>query len=77
MMFDFEYFKDYVNTYDPNSTGCKDDITIIKDMLYGIGISYDNKRFSAFKGYNRFINFIKLLHAPIRERKLKRIMKNE
>ena len=43
--FDFEKFKEYVNSYDPKKHGGNDQIIIISDMLYGIGISLDPERF--------------------------------
>ena len=74
MEFDFEKFKQYVNTYDPKKDGCSDDTIIIKDMIYGIGVSYKEK-YKFGQGYIKFIKFIKLIHSPIRIKKLTRILK--
>ena len=40
MEFNYEYFKEYVNTYDPKTNGCNNDETIINDMLYGIYVPF-------------------------------------
>jgi len=56
--FDFEKFKNYVNTYDPERLGNNQVDSIIKDMLYGIGISLGDKfRFS--DGYKKFMDDLK------------------
>ena len=39
--FDFEKFKEYVNTYEPSKYGMDKPDVIAKDMLYGIGICLD------------------------------------
>jgi len=74
MKFDFEKFKEYVKTYDPKRDGCSRDDIIIKDMIYGIGISYD-KKYYGFSGYKKFLKYIRVLHTSFRERKLRRILK--
>lgn len=57
--FDLESFKVYVNTYDKKKNGLDNDETIIKDMLYGIGISLDKGRFRFFKGFTIFKSYLK------------------
>ena len=52
--FDFEHFKEFVNTYDPKKHGCDSPETIFKDMLYGLGIAIDKKRFGYADGFKKF-----------------------
>lgn len=52
--FDFEKFKEYVDTYDPKKHGLDSSETIFKDMLYGIGIAIDEERFGFADGFKRF-----------------------
>lgn len=58
--FDWEKFKEYVNTYKPelykHSTNQPE--IILKDMLYGLGIAID-KSFEMNDGYKRFIDELK------------------
>ena len=57
--FDMQKFKEYVQTYDAKKHGLDNDDTIVKDMIYGVGLSLDKKRFEYASGYLRFKTFIK------------------
>jgi len=56
--FNIEKFKEYVNTYDPHKHGLGSDVTIIKDMVYGLGIALDEKKYSMADGFRRFIKHL-------------------
>jgi hypothetical protein len=56
--FNFIEFKNYVDTYDPKRHGLNKPDIIVKDLLYGIGVSID-KKFSCFDGFKKFIEFVK------------------
>jgi hypothetical protein len=56
--FDWEQFLDYVNSYDPKKLAGDKVVIIVKDLLYGIGISLDD-RFTFADGYKRFMDDIK------------------
>ncbi len=56
--FDWNKFKEYVNTYDPEKHGLSNDVTIIKDMIYGLGIAIDDDRYGAAAGYVRFLKYL-------------------
>ena len=56
--FDFEKFKEYVNTYDPHKHGLGSDNTIIKDMVYGMGIALDEKKYSMADGFRKFVKHL-------------------
>ena len=57
--FDMRKFKDYVQTYDKKKDGLNNDDTIVKDMLYGIGLCLNKKDFEYADGFKKFKNFIK------------------
>ena len=56
--FDIEKFKEYVNTYDVNRHGLGSDKTIIKDMVYGLGIALDEKKYSMADGFRKFVKHL-------------------
>jgi len=56
--FNFKDFKNYVDTYDPKRHGLNKPDTIVKDLLYGIGINID-KKFEHFDGFKKFMNWLK------------------
>lgn len=57
--FDMQKFKEYVKTYDAKKDGLDNDDTIIKDMLYGIGLCLNKKEFEFADGFKKFKTFIK------------------
>lgn len=57
MGFDLEKYKEYISTYDAKNYS---DETIVKDMLYGVGISLDEKKYSMANGFKNFINYLKI-----------------
>ena len=57
--FDMQKFKEYVHTYDAKKNGLDNDDTIVKDMLYGIGLCLNKKEFSYADGFKKFKTFIK------------------
>lgn len=57
--FDMENFKEYVKTYDAKKNGLDNDDTIVKDMLYGIGLCLNKKEFQYADGFSKFKMFIK------------------
>ena len=57
--FDMKNFKEYVKTYDTKKNGLDDDDTIVKDMLYGIGLCLNKKEFQYADGFSKFKMFIK------------------
>ena len=57
--FDFEKFKKYVNTYNPKTHGLNMDVTILKDMLYGLGICLDEEKYEFAGGYREFVKFLR------------------
>lgn len=59
-VFDWEHFKKYVNTYDPQKHGNNDAVIIMQDMLYGIGISMQSERYKWFYGYRAFLRHLKV-----------------
>lgn len=56
--FDIEKFKEYVNTYDPKKHGLDADKTIVKDMVYGLGIALDEKEYEMADGFRKFIKHL-------------------
>jgi hypothetical protein len=52
--FDFKHFQNYVKTYDEKKDGLDNPDTILKDMLYGLGISIDKEKYSFYKGFEKF-----------------------
>ena len=60
-IFDWDTFKEYVNTYDPIKHGLNNQRTIMHDMLYGIGLSMDKKMYQYNQGYRKFKQFLKEL----------------
>lgn len=59
--FDWNAFKEYVNTYDPQKHGLNRKKTIINDMLYGIGLSTCREKYRYADGYAKFKQFLKEL----------------
>ena len=57
--FDMQKFKDYVQTYNAKKNGLDNDDTIVKDMLYGIGLCLNKKEFEFADGFKKFKTFIK------------------
>jgi len=57
--FDWEYFKNYVDTYNPQTHGADNWNIILLDMLYGLGISIDKKEFSNGDGFKKFKEYLK------------------
>lgn len=57
--FDMDKFKEYVNTYDQRKNGLDNDETIVKDMLYGIGLCLDKRKYCFAQGYRKFKTFLK------------------
>lgn len=57
--FDWEKFKNYVNTYDPKTHGGDNWQIILQDMLYGLGISIDDEYFKYVDGYKKFKQYLK------------------
>ena len=57
--FDMQKFKEYVQTYDAKKNGLDNDNTIVKDMLYGIGLCLNKKEFEFADGFKKFKTFIK------------------
>jgi len=57
--FDMQKFKEYVQTYDAKKDGLGNDDTIVKDMLYGIGLCLNKKEFEFADGFKKFKTFIK------------------
>lgn len=57
--FDMQKFKDYVNTYDKRKNGLDNDETIVKDMIYGIGLCLDKEEYCFAGGYKKFKAFLK------------------
>lgn len=57
--FDIQKFKEYVRTYDVKKHGLDNDDTIVKDMLYGIGLGLNKKKFEYTDGFKKFKTFIK------------------
>lgn len=57
--FDWEKFKNYVDTYNPSLHGANDWHIILEDMLYGLGISIDEKEFKNHNGYKKFKQYLK------------------
>lgn len=57
--FDMQKFKEYVQTYDVKKNGLDNDDTIVKDMLYGIGLCLNKKEFEYADGFKKFKTFIK------------------
>ncbi len=57
--FDYEKFKEYVNSYNPKTHGLNMDITILRDMLYGLGICLDEEKHEFAGGFNEFKKFLR------------------
>ena len=58
--FNFEGFKKYINTYDINKDGCKNNTeTVIKDILYGIGLNLNKDKYESRSGFNLFLSRIR------------------
>lgn len=52
--FDWDKFKDYVNTYKPQEHGLNIPDVVLEDMLYGLGISLNSKEYKMRDGYEKF-----------------------
>ena len=63
---DLKYFKKYVETYDESNF--EYNVTFIRDMLYGIGISVDVDKYKMADGFRKFEDL--LLDEVIVHRKL-------
>jgi len=59
--FDFDAFMEYVNTYDPKRHALDEPETILKDMIYGLGLSLDKDRYKFADGYGRFKYYLETL----------------
>ena len=59
IQFDWKAFKKYVDTYEPSKHGANDTQIIIKDMIYGIGLSVDKEKYKFHDGYLKFIEYLK------------------
>ena len=59
--FDWKKFKEYVNTYEPKKHGLDDSQIIIKDMIYGLGLSADKEKYQFNNGFKEFIVYLKTL----------------
>jgi len=57
--FDMQKFKEYVQTYNANKDGLDNNETIVKDMLYGIGLCLNKKEFKYADGFKKFKVFLK------------------
>jgi hypothetical protein len=61
--FDWDKFKEYVDTYDPDKHAASNPDIILEDMLYGLGTSLKPKEYKMSNGYKNFkqdlIDFIK------------------
>ncbi len=57
--FDWKYFKQYVDTYDPTGHGVDDWNIILEDMLYGLGICIDEEEFQEATGYKKFRQYLR------------------
>ena len=51
-------FKEYVNTYTKTGTGCDNDDIILQDLLYGIGIGLNEKKYSGADGFKKFKDYL-------------------
>jgi hypothetical protein len=56
--FDWQHFLNYVQTYDPKKHGANDAEIIFQDMLYGLGISIDEKEYSWATGFRKFKQYL-------------------
>ncbi len=57
--FDLAYFKEYVRTYgEKENTDMYSNETIVKDMLYGIGLSLDKNEYKERSGFVRFMKWL-------------------
>ena len=56
---DVKYYKKFVNTYKDDKFLF--DTTFIEDMLYGIGVSIDENKYSWSSGYLEFLKYLKNL----------------
>lgn len=57
--FNWEFFKNYVETYDPSTHGGDDWYIILSDMLYGLGVSIDKDEFQNAGGFKKFKEYLK------------------
>lgn len=56
--FDFEKFKNYVNTYPTDPIDILSNKDIILDMLYGLGISLEPQEYRWRTGFSLFLNYL-------------------
>jgi hypothetical protein len=54
--FDIAHFKQYVESYEENYPNSQN--IMFLDMLYGIGLSIDSKKFEGFDGFNEFLKWL-------------------
>lgn len=59
--FDMLHFKHYVNTYYKTQHGADDDRIIVKDMLYGIGVSLNKEKYKMADGFRKFWEYLKTI----------------
>lgn len=57
--FDWDIFYKYVKTYSPEKHGLDLPDVILKDMIYGLGISIDSTNFRFSKGFQNFQKWLK------------------
>ena len=57
--FDLAYFKEYVRTYgEKENTDMYSNETIVKDMIYGIGLSLDKQEYKERTGFVKFFKWL-------------------
>lgn len=57
--FDLVWFKEYVQTYDGScNTDNHTNETIVKDMLYGIGMALDSQKYQYNAGFKVFCKWL-------------------
>ena len=57
--FDLKYFKEYVKTYgEKENADMYSNETIVKDMLYGIGLSLDKEEYKERPGFVKFLKWL-------------------
>jgi hypothetical protein len=55
---DWKDFKEYINTYDfvDNNNISKD--TVLKDLLFGMGLLMDRKKYNFGDGFKKFLTYV-------------------
>lgn len=56
--FNWKYFKNYVETYNPGKHAMNDPNIVLDDMLYGIGVSISDKKYKWADGYRHFKSWL-------------------